>query len=277
MKRKAIFPFVTYPDAPTDAMASQVVAAAGILDADLHALAVNVDIPDIGNAFSRLLVDVPGMTRAAEGKSRQAGERVHAMLATAARQRGVALSTETKVAEPADMSNVAAARARYFDLVVAPAEPGNVTARELTEALVFETGRPVLIVPSSGLPEALRVVAIAWDGSKVAARAVADAMPLLTAAERVHVLTVVDEKPLQEQAGRLLAESLRDHGIAAEANAVEAEDRPIGATLQDDALGLGAGLLVMGGYGHSRLRDFVLGGATQGVLDEPKMPVLISH
>jgi len=277
MKMKAIYPFVTYPDEPTDASAALAATAAGILGADLHALGVNVDLPNIANAFSRLLVDVPGMTRAAEAKSRQAAERMFAILGAAATQRGFALTTETLVAEPAAMSDVATQRARYFDLVLAPAEPDNATARALTEALVFETGRPVLIVPSSALAAQPRAVAIAWDGSRVAARAVADAMPLLAAAERVHVLTVVDEKPLQGQAGRLLAESLRDRGIAAEVNTVDAEDRPIGLTLQEDALELGAGLLVMGGYGHSRLRDFVLGGATQGVLDDPKMPVLISH
>lgn len=200
-----------------------------------------------------------------------------ATLSSAATQRGLQLATETLTGEPADMTDVGALRARYFDLVLAAAEPDNATTRAMTEALVFETGRPVLILPPSGLGEGRRRVAIAWDGSRVAARAVADAMPLLAAAERVHVLTVTDEKPLQAQAGRLLAEGLRDRGIAAEASTVEAEDRPIGATLQDDALALGAGLLVMGGYGHSRLRDFVLGGATLGVLNDPRMPVMMSH
>jgi nucleotide-binding universal stress UspA family protein len=277
MKKKAIYPFATYPDAPSDGSAALVVAAAGELDADLHALAVNVDIPDVANAFSRLLIDVPEMIRAAEATGRRNAERMFATLASSAMQRGLQLTTETLAGEPADMTDVGARRARYFDLVVAAAEAGNATTRAMIEALVFETGRPVLILPPSGLGEGKRRVAIAWDGSRVAARAVADAMPLLAAAERVHVLTVTDEKPLHAQAGRLLAEGLRDRGIAAEASTVEAEDRPIGATLQDDALALGAGLLVMGGYGHSRLRDFVLGGATLGVLDDPRMPVLMSH
>jgi nucleotide-binding universal stress UspA family protein len=277
MKKKAIFPFATYPDAPSDAAAALIAAAAGELDADLHALAVNVDIPDVANAFSRLLIDVPAMIKAAEATGRKNAERLFATLASAATRHGLQLATETLTGEPADMSDVGARRARYFDLVLAAAEPDNATTRAIIEVLVFETGRPVLILPPSGLGEGRRRIAIAWDGSRVAARAVADAMPMLVAAERVHVLTVTDEKPLQAQAGRLLAEGLRDRGIAAEANTVEAEDRLIGATLQDDALGLGAGLLVMGGYGHSRLRDFVLGGATLGVLDDPRMPVMMSH
>lgn len=277
MKKKAIYPFATYPDVPGEASASAVAATAAAIDADLHALAVVPDIPNVANALSRLLINLPEMIRAAKTTSREGAERVFAQLATAASERGLELDTEIVSAEPADSTDVAAGRARYFDLVLAMAEQGNATARAMTEALVFETGRPVLILPPSGLSSGIRSIAIAWDGSRVAARAVADAMPFLASAERVHVLTVVDEKPLQGRAGRLLAESLRDRGIAAEANAVEAEDRPIGATLQDDALALGAGLLVMGGYGHSRLRDFVLGGATQGVLDDPRLPVLMAH
>ena len=72
MKKKAIFPFATYPDAPSDAAAALVVAAAGELDADLHALAVNVDVPNVANAFSRLLIDVPEMIRSAEATGRRA-------------------------------------------------------------------------------------------------------------------------------------------------------------------------------------------------------------
>jgi nucleotide-binding universal stress UspA family protein len=224
-----------------------------------------------------VLLNVTEMVKAAEATSRKSADHIFAALSSAAASRGVVLTTETLSCEPAGMTDAAAGRARYRDLVITAAEPDSDTTRGTAEALVFESGRPVLILPASGLGEGRRRVAIAWDGSRVAARAVADAMPLLLAAERVHVLTVVDEKPLQAQAGRLLAEVLRDRGIAAEASSVEAEDRPIGATLQDDAMALGAGLLVMGGYGHSRLRDFVLGGATLGVLNDPKMPIMMSH
>ena len=101
---------------------------------------------------------------------------------------------------------------------------------------------------------------------------------MLQRATKVSVLTVVDEKPLHDKdAGERLARSLREHGLSAEALAIQAEDREISTTLQEHAIERGAALLVMGGYGHSRVRDFVLGGATEGVLSDLRLPVLVSH
>ena len=82
---------------------------------------------------------------------------------------------------------------------------------------------------------------------------------------------------MTQDAGERLATSLRKHGLSAEALAIRAEDCEISATLQEHAIELGAALLVMGGYGHSRVRDFVLGGATEGVLSDLRLPVLFSH
>ena len=118
-------------------------------------------------------------------------------------------------------------------------------------------------------PRAFGHVVIAWDGSRAAARAVADARPFLERASLVSVVTVTDEKQIAEQdGGETLARGLRERGLAVDACPVEAEDRPIAVTLQDHVLRTGADLLVMGGYGHSRIRDFVLGGATRGILDD---------
>ena len=74
-----------------------------------------------------------------------------------------------------------------------------------------------------------------------------------------------------------LGSALRDHGLSAETRSITAEDRPIASTLQDAAMECGAGLLVMGAFGHSRVRDFVLGGATEGILSDLRLPVLLSH
>jgi nucleotide-binding universal stress UspA family protein len=121
-------------------------------------------------------------------------------------------------------------------------------------------------------------VAIAWDGSRVAARAVADAAPLLERAAKVSVITVVDEKPLdREDLAERLARGLSRRGVASQAFAVTCEDCPIGVTLQESAIERGAKMLVMGGHGHSRVRDFVLGGATEDVLDDLRLPLLLSH
>jgi nucleotide-binding universal stress UspA family protein len=133
------------------------------------------------------------------------------------------------------------------------------------------------MIPESPAGGAATDIAIAWDGSRAAARAVADASALIGRAARISVLSVTDDKPMWEAGARRLADSLRDRGLDAEAIVCKRGGRPIGETLQDRAVELGAGLLVMGGYGHSRLREFVLGGATQGVLDAPRIPILMSH
>jgi len=112
----------------------------------------------------------------------------------------------------------------------------------------------------------------------VAARAAADAIPFLQRASKVSVLTVVDEKPLTDRdIGQRLASSLVKKGIAADAFSIGAEACPIGVSLQDHAIKHGADLLVMGGYGHSVVREFVLGGATRDVLGDLRLPVLLSH
>ena len=125
---------------------------------------------------------------------------------------------------------------------------------------------------------ALGHVVVAWDGSRVAARAIADAQPLLAHASMVTVLTVTDEKRLPGQdIGERLAQGLRTRGLVAEAVSIQAGARSIGAALQQHSLKIGGNLLVMGGYGHSRVRDFVLGGATEGILANLQLPVLLSH
>ncbi len=135
-----------------------------------------------------------------------------------------------------------------------------------------------MLLPDLSEVTTLERIAIAWDGSRVAARAVADVLSLTRRATKIFVLTVTDEKPLkEEEAGQRLAHDLRRRGFVTEARAVLAEDCPIADTLQDHAIGLDADLLVMGGYGHSRFREFVLGGATQGVLDDLRLPVMMSH
>jgi nucleotide-binding universal stress UspA family protein len=136
----------------------------------------------------------------------------------------------------------------------------------------------VLILPEHTSRKSFANVAIAWDGTRTAARAVTDALPFLERASRIVVMTVVGEKPLAEDdIGARLAAGLSERGFAAEALTIDAEDVAVAVTLQERAIAVGADLLVMGGYGHSRLRDFVLGGATQGTLDDLRLPVLMSH
>ncbi len=121
-------------------------------------------------------------------------------------------------------------------------------------------------------------VVIAWDGSRPAARAVADALPILERAKKVRVLTVWNEKELSsESPGSELSKYLERRGIEATPDCIDAAGRRIGEILSSYVTANQADLLVMGAYGHSRLRDFILGGATREMLANPPMPILLSH
>ncbi|MFI0845706.1 universal stress protein [Mesorhizobium sp. IMUNJ 23232] len=278
MKIEAFLPLATYPEPNTDAAASTAVEFAAGIGASLHALALAVDIPDVSNTLSRLLLDTPGMIRKAETASRKSGEHLLDIVKEKATSAAIDATTDTIAAPLVSLGDAAAMHARYFDLSLIAWEAGNASVRMMAEAVIFGSGRPTILLPAMPDIPLIEHVAVAWDGSRVAARAVADAKFFLERASRISVITVLDEKPLkQNDAGERLATRLRDCGLAAEAVRVTAEDCPIAETLQQTALQKGCSLLVMGGYGHSRMRDFVLGGATEGVISNPRLSVLLSH
>jgi nucleotide-binding universal stress UspA family protein len=278
MKLMTSLCLATYPEANSPAIAANSVAVVKQLGSTLHAIAVNVDIPDVSNALSSYLLDLPSKIREVEATSRKYGKTLLEAVAREASQGAVILTTQEIAAPPALIGDAAARQGRYFDLCLVGLAPDNQTARMTAEALLFGAGRPTLLLPDAMHVDALDHVVIAWDGSRVAARAVADARPFLERASRVTVISVTDEKPLPgKDISDRLAESLRMRGLTVEAASIQAGDRSIGLSLQQHALKIGGKLLVMGGYGHSRVRDFVLGGATEGVLADLRLPVLLSH
>jgi nucleotide-binding universal stress UspA family protein len=144
--------------------------------------------------------------------------------------------------------------------------------------MVFGSGLPVVLVPPSTKAERVNHIAIAWDESRVAARALGDALRLLAEGGRVTVLAVQDEKPLSGSGiAETLSASLERRGYAATAVNLRLDGQSIATVLQDAAIREGAQLLVMGGFGHSRLRDSVLGGATKGVLADLRIAALLAH
>ena len=150
----------------------------------------------------------------------------------------------------------------------------------MLSSIIFGSGRPVLILPrrDSHREFALKTVVIAWDGSRPAARAVADALPILERAKEVRVLTVLNEKELSgESPAAELAGYLERRGIVARPDCIDAAGRRIGEILNSYLTSNQADLLVMGAYGHSRLREFILGGATRSMLLKSPLPVLLSH
>jgi nucleotide-binding universal stress UspA family protein len=278
VKTIALLPVITYPEPNPETSVPGAVAMAAALGAQLHALAINVEIRSVSNALSRSLIDVPKMTREAEALCRDRGEAFLAKVVEEGNRAGVDITTGTVASNAPLLNDTAAIQARYHDFVLCGWESHNPTSRMTAETIIFGSGRPTILLGEGKPTRKLDNVAIAWDGSRVAARAVADAHHVLRRASKITVLTVTGEKSLEQMdAAALLVQGLHARGLSAGALTFEAEDRPIEVSLQERALEIGADLMVMGAFGHSRLRDFVLGGATKGILSDLRLPVLLSH
>jgi nucleotide-binding universal stress UspA family protein len=171
--------------------------------------------------------------------------------------------------------------ARHYDLaVVAQAEDGgSVLDASIAETALFGAGRPILAVPyiqSAGIK--LDRVMVCWDESRAAARAVGDAMPLLEQAKAIDVVSVSDaNKPVDELPGVQLAGHLARHKLKVDFKRLVADKSDAASMLLSYAADTDADLMVMGGYGHSRLREFVVGGVTREMLRSMTVPVLMSH
>ncbi len=144
---------------------------------------------------------------------------------------------------------------------------------------MFQSGRPCLIYPDALSKNfSLETIVISWDLSRSAARAVGDALPLLMKARSVHVVTVRGEKglPCNDVAAPLI-DYLHEHGVNCAAADKDLAGAAIGSAILDYSANANADLLVMGAYGHSRAREFVLGGATKSILDLAPLPLFMAH
>jgi nucleotide-binding universal stress UspA family protein len=276
--RLAYIPLDTYPEAVADESILATVRFAGSLDHKLHVETFAVDIPQLTSPLGGFLIDIPGLVHAAEDKSRTECRRLQDLLRGAAGS-GAAVNITNREVVLGGALNTAAVQARYFDLTLLPWAAGSAAVRDMAQSIVFESGRPAILVPPSAGSARIDHIAIAWDGSRVAARALHDALQLLpTAGGRITVMTVEDAKPLaQEGLAAVLVSWLAKRGIAASALDIKVGKKSIGETLQDAAIAQGAQLMAMGGFGHSRIRDFILGGATKGIMNHLRLPALLSH
>ncbi|MDZ5646203.1 universal stress protein [Nitrospirillum sp. BR 11828] len=179
-----------------------------------------------------------------------------------------------------NQEDVAVVQARLADLSVMAqvAETTGGEALLMLEAILLDSARPLLVVPPAFNADAGlgRRIVIAWNGSRESAQAAAQALPLLTTAEAVTVIAVETDKT-DGAAGRDLAGYLAWHGVKAQVRQPMAEGRSVGALLLAEAKAANADLLVLGGYGHSRLREMILGGVTRHVLYNAPLPVLLAH
>jgi nucleotide-binding universal stress UspA family protein len=177
----------------------------------------------------------------------------------------------------------ASVHARHADISVfgLAGVEGAGARREVLEALLMDSGRPVLALPPTWRPsERFRRVMVAWDASREAARATADAGPFLESADEVFVVTVdarTSERGLGEAPGADIAAHLARRGHSVEVRNVDGLGADRGEALLSAALGAEAELIVMGGYGHARLQEAIFGGVTRTLIEGSDIPLLLSH
>ncbi len=216
------------------------------------------------------------------GKMRAEAEATQRLFEDAASRFGLSAEWRVALGYP---SQSAALHGRYADVIVLgqldPEDPQAPLSRPLPEEVALAVGRPVLVVPYAGHWDKIgRRVLIGWDASREATRAVDDAMPLLAAAETVTVLAIDPATgPMRhgEMPGADIALHLARHGVKAAVESTVSAGIGIGNVLLSRASDLGADLLVMGAYGHSRMRELILGGVTRTVVESMTLPVLMSH
>ena len=210
-----------------------------------------------------------------DARAEAAAEQVR--FAAAAKARGIATEWRLEEGQPHD---ILARQARYADLVVIgqPEEDNQAPATaDLPDELTLTSGRPVLTIPYAGEFDRIgRKILVAWNGSREGARAVHDALPLLKAADEV-VVYGVNVSTADHLPGADIAQSLARHGVSVRVEHSVARDISVGDALLGALSDEGADLLVMGAYGHSRVRELALGGATRQVLRHMTAPVLMSH
>ena len=254
------------------------VSMAEIFEAHLLAIAVSYDPIIPGNVMGGIPPEI------IEGQRRESDKLARAAVARfeqAAKRAGISAETRTISASLVGAADKIGSIGRRFDLIIVgqPDRQKPTADQVIDEGVLFGSGRPVIFVPfiQKGAAKLDRVM-ICWDGGRAAARAVGDALPILKKAKQVEVVIVADKpsKP-DEVPGADLGQHLARHGLKVDVKRVTSPDIDVPSTILSHASDSSADMIVMGGYGHSRLREFVLGGATRGLLEAMTVPVLMSH
>ena len=266
----------SYPEPTPVSVVENAVSVAAALGAHIAALSCEMHVQVPGHFISGSVVGLPGVIAGEAGKSRKNAHDLLAAFEAAAAKSGVSRESILQKCKSFEVPDLLVEYARLRDLTIMPAS----NDRWYAEAVIFGSGKPTVILPESPSPRAfeLGTVAVAWDFSRAAARAVADAIPLLEKSKKVRVVTVLNEKHMDNKhSAEELSKNLSRHGIDVVLDRVDAKGRPIGDVLEAYVASHASDMLVMGAYGHSRLREFVLGGATKSLLLKPPLPILFSH
>ncbi|WBU52132.1 universal stress protein [Paracoccus sp. SCSIO 75233] len=256
------------------------IAAARKEDAHLEVFCLGVDHAQAGYYYAGASAYV---FQEAIDKALDAAEQLEKFVRGKLEAEEIRWSTESAVAQVGGLTTLIGMRARFADLVVLGqpyAESAPAEAEAVTEAALFEGSAPVLIVPEGGLPQNFgNKILVAWSQTEEAMTSVRRALPLLKRAESVEI-TVVDPSPNgpeRSDPGGALSQMLSRHGVNVEI-AVLARTLPqTSDILSQRATEIGADLIVMGAYGHSRFREAILGGTTRSMLSKSNLPVLMAR
>ena len=235
-----------------------------------------------------LVVTTPELVESVERQDRNRRERVRAQFSSFMERKGVPLVSPTNaivdgpvaawVEEESPNSEIVGTRSRVFDITVVarPVKGANIAAMSILEAALFEGGRPILIAPPTAPTKMGDNVVIAWNGSTETARTVAFSMPFLLKASKVTVISMLGFGVAGPSTADV-ARQLQRNGIPATWKDYQTRDRRAGPAFLEEAATLGADLLVKGAYTQSRVRQMIFGGATDHILSNAELPVLMSH
>jgi nucleotide-binding universal stress UspA family protein len=270
----------TYPEPTPVSAVDDAIDPAAALGAKISAIACEVKIRAPGSPLGNYLMDIPAMVAAEVKKSAANAQQLLAAFQDAAEKRGIFQDRISEHCLTSEVPELLVEYSRLRDLTIVPVPEGDYLHQWYAESVIFGSGRPAVVLPvrKRAGSFALDTVIVAWDFSRPATRAIADAMPILEKAKRVCVLTVTKEKAIgTRRSGAELAKHLARHGVDVVLDEVDAKGRSIGDVFESHVTYRNADLLVMGAYGHSRLREFVLGGATKSMLTRPPAPIFLSH
>jgi len=274
--KDVLLTLTTYPDPTPVSVVDRAVSFASALNAHIAAIACDVHVQIPGTFLS---FGTAGAIAAREAhRSHDSAQDLLAAFEAAAQRADLLheIIHEKSVSYRVPERLVEYARLRDLTIVSVPATYDQWYA----EAIIFGSGRPTLVVPESAPsgPFELNMVVVAWDFSRSAARAVADAIPILEKARTVRIVTVTNEKVIDARhSSDEIAKNLSRHGIDVIVDRVNRAGLSIGESLTREIASHNADLLVMGAYGHSRFREFILGGAPKSMHSNPLLPILFSH
>ncbi len=242
-------------------------------------------IPLLGEGMSVAMVE--DMIHIAEKEATDRASRARKMFDDSVAKHGLTIADEPGPSDEASVAwrhergredEVVAKVGRLNDLIVVgrPIDSDDVLTPMTLNAAIFDSGRPVLVVPPEGTGSARRRIVISWNGSVQSARAVSSAIRMLEQADAVMVLTA-DSFRTSGARGPELASYLKWHGVSPETKIFEAPAGDVGPRMLEECEKFGADLLVMGAYTHSRMRQLILGGVTKHVLGHAKIPMFMAH